>query len=203
MTSTKDRILTTLLERQSATIAELAEIVGINGISVRHHLINLQADGLVASEEERHGVGRPRFSYRLTNKGIEQFPSNYLRLTDHILEEMKLSCSSDQLSDFFTRIGLNLAKKHRTNDETAPLDNQLDDLSRRLVDEGYRLSWERVDGRIELYNKNCPYYNIASTHPEICQIDHTMFSNVLTKPAVSQNCIIHGDSQCVFSIVDE
>lgn len=203
MKSTKEKILTTLLNNQNATIAELAETVGINGISVRHHLINLQAEDLVASEEQRHGVGRPRFTYHLTNKGIEKFPSNYLRLTDHILGELKRTFSDDQLTDIFTRIGLELAKRHRVTDDSLPLTDQLDLLSRNLVEEGYRLSWAKTDGSITLYNQSCPYHNIASMHPEICRIDHTMFANILKRPAILGRCIVQGDSQCAFSIVDE
>lgn len=203
MKSTKEKILTTLLNNQNATIAELSEIVGINGISVRHHLINLQAEDLVASEEQRHGVGRPRFTYHLTEKGIEKFPSNYLRLTTHILEELKRSLSDDQLSEIFTHIGLDLAKKHRGNDDSMPLTQQLDVLSRNLVEEGYSLSWSKNNGTITLINQNCPYHNIASLHPEICHIDHTMFANILTRPAIAQRCIIRGDPQCVFSIFEK
>ena len=44
MKSTKDKILQTLLRKPKITINELAEAVGINPISVRHHLTNL-ADG--------------------------------------------------------------------------------------------------------------------------------------------------------------
>ena len=57
MKSTRDKILNTLLTQRQATIKQLSEVVGINGISVRHHLINLQAEGLVTAEEQRHGVG--------------------------------------------------------------------------------------------------------------------------------------------------
>jgi DeoR family transcriptional regulator, suf operon transcriptional repressor len=63
MNSTRDRILQTLLNRPRSSINELAQAVDINAISVRHHLTNMQADGLVAAEEERHGVGRPRLVY--------------------------------------------------------------------------------------------------------------------------------------------
>jgi len=60
MTSTREKILNTLLTKQRCTNNELANIVGINPISVRHHIDKLEASGLVTSEEERHGVGRPR-----------------------------------------------------------------------------------------------------------------------------------------------
>lgn len=203
MKSTKEKILTTLLNNQNATIADLAEIVGINGISVRHHLINLQAEALVASEEQRHGVGRPRFTYHLTDMGIEKFPSNYLRLTDHILDELKRTFSDDELAEIFTRIGLDLAKKHRVSDDSMPISEQLEVLSNSLAEEGFHLSWVENDGTFTLTNQNCPYHNVAVTHPEICHIDHVMFANIFTKPAIAQQCIMRGDPQCVFTIVEE
>jgi predicted ArsR family transcriptional regulator len=51
MKSTRDHILQTLLRQPRTTINELAETVGINPISVRHHLTNLQVEGLVSTEE--------------------------------------------------------------------------------------------------------------------------------------------------------
>ena len=44
----RDRILQTLHRQPKRTINELAEAVSINPISVRHHLTNLQMEGLVA-----------------------------------------------------------------------------------------------------------------------------------------------------------
>ncbi len=57
-TNTREKVMRTLLTRPRITINELAENVGINPISVRHHISSLAAEGLVESEEERHGVGR-------------------------------------------------------------------------------------------------------------------------------------------------
>ena len=76
MKSTKDKILQTLLRKPKITINDLAEAVGINPISVRHHLTNLQMEGLIAAEEERHGVGRPRLVYSLTEDGMGWFGSS-------------------------------------------------------------------------------------------------------------------------------
>jgi len=47
MKSTRERILQTLLRQPRTTINTLAEAVGINPISVRHHLTNLQVEGLI------------------------------------------------------------------------------------------------------------------------------------------------------------
>ena len=83
-TSTRQKVLHTLLRNHRCSIIELAEAVDINPISVRHHISKLQADGLVASEEEKHGVGRPRQVFFLTEAGLEEFP-NQVSEIDHSL----------------------------------------------------------------------------------------------------------------------
>jgi len=87
--STRDRVLQTLLRKHRCTINELADVVDINPISVRHHIAKLQAEGLVTSEEERHGVGRPRQVFFLTEAGLERFPTRYMRLAIRLLEQLK------------------------------------------------------------------------------------------------------------------
>ena len=81
MSGTREKVLRTLLTHPRSTINELAEAVGISPISVRHHITSLQAENLVASEDEIHGVGRPRQVFSLTEAGVEQFPTRYIRLT--------------------------------------------------------------------------------------------------------------------------
>jgi len=90
MKSTREKVLQTLITNPQSTIVDIAKSVGINAISVRHHITSLQADGLVNAEEERHGVGRPRLVYSLSESGQENFPKRYLRLTNHLLEQMKM-----------------------------------------------------------------------------------------------------------------
>ena len=89
MKSTRDKILFTLLKKPQSTISDLAEAVNINSISVRHHLSSLQADSLIVAEEVRHGVGRPRLVYSLTEEGLERFPTRYFRLTNRILNRVR------------------------------------------------------------------------------------------------------------------
>jgi len=77
--------------------------VDINPISVRHHINRLEADGLVTSEEERHGVGRPRRLYFLTEKGRERFPTRYIRLTMRLLEQLKEAMPQPMIAKLFLK----------------------------------------------------------------------------------------------------
>ncbi len=99
MKSTRERILHTLLVHPTATISDLAEAVEINTISVRHHLTNLQAEGLIQASEERHGVGRPRLVYSLTDSGQEKFPTRYMSLANRLLEQLKETLTQQQLNE--------------------------------------------------------------------------------------------------------
>src|SRR3990172_2487207 len=85
--TTRDRILRTLRLRGKCTVNELAEAAGVSPVSVRHHLANLLAENLVESEEVKHGVGRPRLLFALSDTALEMFPSRYFRLTSR-----ELSC---------------------------------------------------------------------------------------------------------------
>ena len=102
MKSTREKVLQTLVSNPRSTILEIASEVGINAISVRHHLTSLQAASLVSAEEERHGVGRPRLVYFLTDRGMEKFPTRYYRLTNNLLTEMKASMPETDVEEYFS-----------------------------------------------------------------------------------------------------
>lgn len=200
MKSTRDKILNSLLLRHHATISDLSAIVGINGISVRHHLINLQAEGLIISEEERHGVGRPRYTYRLTQKGFEKFPTNYLRLSDQLLSTLEQKLEEEQLTEIFDHIGKDLAAEHYVDCQSLSLDQQLDDLSEQLASDGFRITWKMEDNQVYMYSLNCPYHNIGLSHPQICRIDQTMFSTILQREVLPTTCMLKGDEDCSYLI---
>jgi len=200
MKSTREKILAILQSRRNATINELAKIVGINGISVRHHLINLQEEGLICAEEERHGVGRPRFVYKLTEQGLEKFPSNYQKFTRYMLTELKNTFTSEQLTEIFQSIDQSLAQHTLNIDSSRPIDEQLEILADQLSADGYRLSWKKDSARLFLYSDNCPYHNLGLVHPEICRIDEAMFTTALNREIVHQQCIAKGDPRCVYVV---
>ncbi len=109
----------TLLSRQRCTINDLAEAVEINPISVRHHIARLEAEGLVTSEEERHGVGRPRRLYFLTEGGLEHFPSRYMKLTIRLLEQLKGSMPDSMVRQLFTQMAEGMAAEVQAEAQAA------------------------------------------------------------------------------------
>ena len=203
MKSTRDKIIGALLRNPNATINHLSENVGINGISVRHHLTNLQAQGLVAAEEERHGVGRPRLVYRLTEKGIEKFPTNYLLLTNRLLDEVKATYSSEEVSSLFTQIAYKLADPHKITTIDLDIEAKLDYIKEVLANEGFIIEWEKSNGKFLIKNISCPYYHIGALHSEVCVIDKIIISTLLEKNIELEECVLDGFPHCLYSFKAE
>ena len=200
MKSTKDKILQTLLRRPKITINELAEVVGINPISVRHHLTNLQMEGLIAADEERHGVGRPRLIYSLTEDGLEKFPTKYFRLTTRLLNQMKETMPGPVVAKLFNQIAEDLASEYSSQIQGLSTEERLDFVKELLAQEGFTVEWEKKGSEYQIHEISCPYYQIGVAHPEVCTVDQTLISKMLALPANKVQCILDGGTHCTYVV---
>jgi predicted ArsR family transcriptional regulator len=202
MSNTRDKVLQTLLTRQRCSINELAEAVGINPISVRHHVTKLEAGGLVESEEEHHGVGRPRRVYYLTEKGMEKFPTRYLRLTVRLLEQLKATLPEPMVGKLFSQLADDLISDYASEIdlEGLPMEERLEVVKELLSVEGFTMEWERQEDKYLIREVNCPYYHVGQSHPEVCTVDQTLISSVLSVPVEKVKCILNGDSLCTYVV---
>jgi len=200
MKSTKERILQTLLRKPKLTINDLAEAVEINPISVRHHLSNLEKEGLIAADEERHGVGRPRLVYSLTEDGMEHFPTKYMRLTTRLLAQMKESIPGPIVASLFNQIAEDLASQYASDIKGLNMEERLDFVKELLAQEGFTVEWEKKDGQYEIHEISCPYYQIGIAHPEVCTVDQTLISKMLAVPANKVQCILNGGAHCTYVV---
>jgi predicted ArsR family transcriptional regulator len=205
MTTTRENVLRTLLTRQRCTINELAEAVGINPISVRHHVTKLEAEGFVTSEEERHGVGRPRRVYFLTEEGMEKFPTRYLRLTVRLLQQLKETLPEPMVDKLFTQVANDLVKDY-TSDlqlDGVSMEERLNIVKDLLRGEGFTMEWDLQEDGYHIREVNCPYYHVGQNHPEVCAVDQTLISSMLSVPIEKVKCILDGDTFCTYIVPNE
>jgi predicted ArsR family transcriptional regulator len=203
MNSTRDRILQTLLRQPRTTINALAEAVGINPISVRHHLTSLQVEGLVSTEEERHGVGRPRLVYFLTEAGTERFPTRYLRLTSRLLDQLKSTMPEPMVSKLFSQMASVMAEDYTEQMKGLSMEERLDLTRILLAEEGFDVEWEKAGNQYQIHEITCPYLRIGQSHPEVCTVDQTLISKMLAVPAEKVQCILSGDAHCTYVVQAE
>ena len=198
MKSTRDRIQETLLRQPGSTINELAGAVGINPISVRHHLTNLQVEGLISVSEERHGVGRPRMVYFLTEAGNENFPTRYLRFTSRLLDQLKSTMPEPMVSKLFAQMANDMADEYTDQMKGLSMEERLDLARTLLAEEGFNFEWEKTGDQYQIHEGSCPYLHIGQSHPEVCTVDQTLISKMLAVPASKVQCILSGDAVCTY-----
>ncbi len=204
MAGTRDLVLRTLLAQPKCTVNELADKVGISPISVRHHIASLEAEGLIKSEDERHGVGRPRQVFFLSQSGVEQFPTRYVRLTIRLLESLKETMPETMINKLFTQMAEDLAKDLSDGAELNKLNmkERLNLVKQMLQREGFNIEWEQLEDGYQISEASCPYYYIGHNHPEVCTVDQILISTVLSVPAEKVKCILNGDSICTYLVSD-
>jgi len=200
MKSTREKILLTLLKRPQSTISDLAESVDINTISVRHHLSSLQVDKLIVAEEVRHGVGRPRLVYSLTEEGLEKFPTRYFRLTNRILKRVRNSISDEQVGELFREIAKDIASDHQKQLRLLSIEEKLSYIQNLLDEEGFYVDWEKQENQYVINEVSCPYYQVVLNNPEVCNLDQTLISEMLSIPAQKIECILTGGRHCSYVI---
>ena len=204
MTShTRDIILRTLRARGKCTVNELAEASLVSPVSVRHHLSNLQAESLVAVEDERHGVGRPRQLFSLTETGLDLFPSRYVRLTNRLLDEIKESNPGGKVEQLFTGVASTMAADVARRLEGLPLDQRLARMVELLAEEGFDAQIERQEGRILIRELSCPYFRVGRKHPEVCTVDQAFIATTLSLPVERVTCQLQGADTCTFAVAFE
>jgi len=203
MKSTRDRIIQTLLLNPNATISDLAEAVEINTVSVRHHLTSLQAEGLVQALEERHGVGRPRLVYSLTDAGAELFPTRYLRLVNNLFSQLKNRLSRKELEKIMLQIALDISTEQAKKINSFSIEDKLSAIQQFLSKEGFIIEWDKDGSTYTIKEISCPFYHVSRVHPEVCMIDQTIFSTLLSIPVEKTKCILAGDNHCSYHFTYE
>ena len=169
---------------------------------MRHHIARLEAEGFVHTEEERHGVGRPRMVYTLTEAGLERFPTRYVRLTLRLLEQLKETMPPAIVNNLFTQMANDLVNDLGAQSDilNMPIEERLDRMQDFLKGEGFTINWERQGDQYLIREVNCPYFHVGQSHPEVCAVDQTLISAALAVPAEKVKCILNGDSICTYVI---
>jgi DeoR family transcriptional regulator, suf operon transcriptional repressor len=203
MKSTRDRILQTLLNHPQSTISDLAESVNINSISARHHLTNLQLDGFVKAEEVRHGVGRPRLVYTLTDSGMEKFPTRYLQLTNRLLTELKQRMPESEIEAIFSQMAMDIASEQTEKIKKLSIEEKLNYIKESLSDQGFSIEWEKIGENYMIKEITCPFFHVGQSHPEVCTMDQTLISSILSIPTEKVECVLDGDNQCSYIITQQ
>jgi len=198
--TTRETILHTIKAHPKSNVDELAEAASVSPVTVRHHLNALQADNLIVSHTVRRKVGRPYYVYSLSQKGQEQFPKRYVRLTSRLLHELKIQLPSEALNDVLSSVVDSVLEERRGQFEHLAVEERLDYLVSLLADEGFLAHWKKTEEGYLVTEFSCPYISLGEAHSEICTIDKELIVNVLDAPVQQNSCMLDGGACCEFLV---
>jgi predicted ArsR family transcriptional regulator len=198
---TREKMLRALRLNGRMTVTELVKELRITHIAVRHHLSSLQAEGMIEGKEERHGIGRPHFIYRLTENALDRNPSKYYQFTNLLLDQLKVDLPPETVDRLLKEVASHIAGEWKTELDPLPWPGRIDRLVQLLAQDGFvtRVEPNGPDD-YRLLEFTCPYSRITLHHPEICALDASMFSRALGAPVERTSCIQSGAETCTFSI---
>jgi len=199
---TRKIILSYLKEHCQATVDELAEVLDLTSVTVRHHLDVLRSEGLVAEPVIRHRTsrGRPQYTYTLTEKASQYFPKNYDALASKVLAEIKAASTPQVINVIFEGVANRFAAEAPRPAPGEPMTNRLDRAVAFLNARGYVAHWEATSAGYVLYTCNCPYEGSSASHPELCAMDMTVLTSLLGLPPERTGRLVEGCDACSYYV---
>lgn len=191
-----------LRQAPGATVAELAEILGISEVATRRHLAVLEAEGFVATETVRQPRGRPVARYRLTDRARDLFPQRYADVAAELIDFITTEQGREGLRSF---LRWRLERETEAYEEAVTADDprdRVEQLADALSAAGYEATVRERDGRFVLVQDHCAIYEVARHHPEMCAYEAATFRRVLGRDvSVSRReTLANGHPACVCTV---
>ncbi len=189
----------------SASIKELEPRMGVTTTAVREQVAHLLHEGFIQATRVRGEVGRPYYVYSLTTKAQELFPKSYATLAHLLLEETLAMYGREGLRQLLNRVSRRISETAGLSTEGAELSQKLLGLVASFGEMGLDVSMHPtadINDNFVLKAHSCPYFEVAQSHREICDMEEAMLTDLLG-PGVNVklgNRIVDGGCSCDFHV---
>ncbi|MFV2044297.1 MAG: helix-turn-helix transcriptional regulator [Anaerolineales bacterium] len=190
----RQRILEHIKQSGQASVAELSQALALTPVTIRHHLVGLRSEGLVAEPVSRHkpGPGRPEMMYQVTPAANAYMPRNFGELCGCLIQAIE-SSQSLELEGLLVDMGSELGSSTRTAGQPAAAMIYLEE-------RGYFPILEENGGLIILQFANCPYLELVQGAPSLCHFDRALIEALFGGEVEILGRIVDQAPVCTFQI---
>lgn len=192
------QFLDRLHELGGGTIQEICRNQGVTATAVRHRLVRLQDAGLVARELVPSKRGRPHHVYRVTREALREMGDNYAELARILWREIRNIEEPAVRERLASRVQDALVDRIGKVSPTDPLDVRMAHLAAALRERGFQVESDHTGLLPVLRENNCPYYELASEDPGICELEQAVFRKALNADVRLTQCCLNGHACCEF-----
>ena len=198
------RVLYALKSTGQQTADALARRLKVTVVAARQQLGRLLEKGLVAFEDRREGVGRPKRVWSLSDAGHAGFPDSHASVTVDLIQAIGtlfgpdgLDRVIDEREQAMRRLYAERLRPARSLVERAKL------LAEQRAEEGYMAEVKRLpDGALMLIENHCPICVAAKACQGFCRSELNLFRDVLGPDASveREEHILAGARRCAYRI---
>ena len=193
-------ILLELKRRGRATARDLGRSLGLSINAVRHHLKELESEGLLSYEREHRGVGAPVFAYFLAPAADALFPRRYRetleQLLDYVVARDGRAAAAAALESHFDAMGARLQAELAG---AAPA-QRMAAVVRALTEAGYMAEGEATFCCGTLTERNCAIREVAERFPEVCAAEERFLASVLGGMIERRSHMLQGCGACEYKV---
>jgi predicted ArsR family transcriptional regulator len=193
----RQRLMEILKNRPGATAADLSRALQVTQADIRHHLSNLEKEGLIVTTGKHHSGrrGRPARRYSLSASAQKD---NFDLLSSALLNTSLENLSSGERTAFLKRVAHQVVTK-KTNQ--GPLSQRLVQTVNQLNELGYQARWEAHAEAPRVIFEHCPFAILRPKHPELCQLDMSILEVLLRESITCSESNAHlADGICIFLV---
>ena len=201
---TRKAIIHILKQQEAQDAATLAAQLELSPMAVRQHLYELQAQGLVAYEEQARPLGRPAKLWRLTPAADRFFPDGHQELSLDLIGAMKQTFGDAGLERLVKLRSREQVKAYRARIKAdASLAKRLAALAEIRTEEGY-MAAAGEDGKDAylLVENHCPICSAAAACSGLCAGELEVFRKVLGRDVRVERSehILAGARRCAYRV---
>jgi DeoR family transcriptional regulator, suf operon transcriptional repressor len=179
-------------------VSELADAMEVTPTAVRQRLMRLMARKAIQREATRHGRGRPKHRYSLTDNGLRMTGSNFTDLAVILWREAGQTGDYERQREFRRRIARALALGYADQIHGDTPAERMQTLADLLAQRRIPVSVQETHQGPVLTEHACPYPRLAEQDQNICDMERMMFAELLGLDVELTQCRLEGGSECRF-----
>lgn len=206
---TRDEVVRILHEEGPSLASELAAKIGVSEGAIRRHMDIMAGEGLVETELERHGRGRPATRYSLSVAGEERTAAqHYQKLLDRLypaLSRLPHEAVTGQdgltiLERVFDEIASEVAREYAPRVSGEVLGERVAQVTKALRDEGILEDVIDEGDMYRLRNVGCPYRSTAGETHVACAADRRIIELLVNAPVAQVATVADGAANCEYLV---
>lgn len=189
-----------LLRRETRTVEDLAQALGLTDNAVRAHLATLERDGLVTPVGVRRGTGagKPATLYELHPEAELLFSRAYAPVLRAMLDVIAERMSEEEAEALMREVGRRLAAQ-LGRDVTGGLHQRVHAAAALLSALGGEAYVEKGDDTLQLRGYGCPLSAAVTARAEVCRAVEALLSEVIGT-TVREHCDRGARPRCCFHV---